>query len=194
MNQLEIQQLVGSTLPNHQVRFAQMYILAWATIAVAASIGAEEQYKGGPVSTQALTLTGTVSAVILTLGIGTEALYAQYGSSKLPCIGSVLKWMSRHRMPERAVHVVVQLLTMTSTGIAFINMHVENWNWQFGFSSCLLILVFIYNVMYVPTLLLTTAAFPLHGNDAKRLLACVHASTPYVWKKSYVEERLMPSA
>lgn len=181
-------------IPKHQTRFAQMYIFAWGTIAVAASIGATDQYRHGPVSTQALTITGTVCSVVLLTGLIIEVLHAQYRTSSAGCVARGLQWMSYHRVPERGVHVVVQILTMTSTGIAFINMHNENWNWQFGFSSCLLILVFVYNVMYLPTVLLTTAAYPLHGPEMQRIADTVHASTAYLWKKCYVEDRLMPSA
>jgi hypothetical protein len=186
--------LVHSTavIPKHQVRFSQMYIVAWATIAVAASIGACDQYQDGPVSTQVLSYTGTVCAGVLLLGIMIEAIEAKR-PTKDKCLDWLFSWMSNHNVPDRGVHIAVQLLTITSTGIAFINMHEENWNWQFGFSTCLLILVFIYNVLYTPSVLLSTAAYQLHKPEWQTILGTAHASTAYVWKKSYVEDRLMPS-
>jgi len=180
-------------IPKHQVRFSQMYIVAWGTIAVAAGIGATDQYKNGPVSTLALSITGTVCAGVLLLGIMVEAIQANKPDED-NCLDYCLQWMSNHNVPDRGVHIVVQLLTITSTGIAFVNMHEENWNWQSAFSTCLLIMVFIYNVMYTPSVLLSTAAYDLHRPEWKKILETAHASTAYVWKKSYVEDRLMPSA
>ena len=184
-----------AVIPKHQVRFSQMYIAAWGTIAVAAGIGATDQYKDGPVSTQVLSITGTVCAGVLLLGILVEAIHAKQAKTRHrdQCLDWFFSWMSNHNVPDRGVHIVVQLLTITSTGIAFVNMHEENWNWQFGFSTCLLAMVFIYNVMYTPSVLLSTAAYQLHEPEWQTILGTAHASTAYVWKKSYVEDRLMPS-
>jgi len=176
-------------IPPHVVRMSQAYIFSWSCVALATSIGAMDQYAGGSLSTRLLGYIGTGCAGILLLGLIIE--YTAHKKAWKP-LDDWLGWMVRHNLPDRGTHVAVQLLTMTSVGIAFVNMHVEEYNWQFGTSVSLLLIVFVYNVMYTPSILVSTAAYNSLPVPFKKVLKLQHDATSYIWKRSYVEDRLMP--
>ena len=180
----------ANDIPAHVVRMSQAYIVSWSCVALATSIGAMDQYSGGPLSTRWLGGIGTFCASILLLGIIIE-----YTAQKKPWkpLDKWLGWMVRHNLPDRGTHVAVQMLTITSVGIAFVNMHVEDYNWQYGTSAALLVIVFVYNVMYTPSILVSTAAYHSLPVPFQDVLKLQYDATTYVWKKSYVEDRLMPS-
>jgi hypothetical protein len=177
-------------IPKHVVHMSQAYIFSWSCVALATSIGAMDQYAGGSLSTRWLGYIGTGCAGLLLLGLIIE--YTAHKKTWKP-LDDWLGWMVRHNLPDRGTHVAVQLLTMTSVGIAFVNMHVEEYNWQYGTSVSLLLIVFVYNVMYTPSILVSTAAYNHLPTAFKRVLTLQHDATTYVWKRSYVEDRLMPS-
>jgi len=183
-------------IPRHLVHVSQAYLFCWTGIALAACIGAGDKYAGGPVSTIWLAYIGTFSAGVLCLGLLFE--YANVRRQKAgngdTCLDRILGKFIRHRIPDRGTHLAVQLLTICSTGIAFVNMHTETWDWQFGMSACLLGMVFVYNVMYTPTILVSAAAYNHMSEPARKVFELVHATTPYMWKDSYVADRLMPES
>lgn len=181
-------------IPPHLVHVSQAYLFCWTGIALAACIGAWDKYAGGPVSTIWLARIGTFSAGVLCLGLLFEYANIRVGSSRKGCLDATIGKIIRHRIPDRGTHLAVQLLTICSTGIAFVNMHTETWDWQFGMSACLLAMVFVYNVMYTPTILVSAAAYNWMDDSARKVFEHVHATTPYMWKDSYVADRLLPAS
>ena len=187
---------MAEPIPRHLVHVSQAYLFCWTGIALAACIGAGDKYAGGPVSTIWLANIGTSCAGVLCLGLLFE--YANFrvhdGEETDTCLDATLGKLIKHRIPDRGTHLAVQLLTICSTGIAFVNMHTETWDWQFGMSACLLGMVFFYNVMYTPTILVSAAAYNYMSTSEKNVFELVHATTPYMWKDSYVADRLMPAS
>lgn len=191
-------------IPAHFVRMSQAYLVAWSGIALAASIGAIDHYADGPDSTKALAYIGIGTGGTLLLAILVETYQEkkpnpERGQTK-PDPGRLalladgfLDWMHRNNLPDRGVHVAVQLLSICSVGLAAVNMHNEVWDWQFGLSCSLMGMVFIYNVMYTPSILVSVAMYNQFPEPMRKVLTAQFLSTSYIWKESYIEDRLMPS-
>jgi len=188
---------VQPAIPAHFVRMSQAYLVAWSGIALAASIGAIDHYAGGPDSTQALACIGAATGGTLLLAILVETYQEKKPNPEPGRVGLIANgffdWMHRNNLPDRGVHVAVQLLSICSVGLAAVNMHNEVWDWQFGLSCSLMGMVFIYNVMYTPCILVSVAMYNSFGTDMQKVLTAEFQSTSYIWKESYIEDRLMPS-
>lgn len=184
---------MSDAIPAHFVRMSQAYLVSWSGIALAASIGALDQYSGGPDSTQVLAYVGIATGSILLFGILVETYMANYTGRIGGLADGFFDWMHRKYVPDRGVHVAVQLLSICSVGLAAVNMHNEIWDWQFGLSCSLMGMVFIYNVMYTPSILVSVAMYNEHPVAMQAVLAAQFQSTSYIWKPSYIDDRLMPS-
>lgn len=184
-------------IPAHFVRMSQAYLVAWSGIALAASIGAIDHYADGPDSTKALAYIGIGTGGTLLLAILVETYQEKKPKEVSGQVGLIANgffdWMHRHNLPDRGVHVAVQLLSICSVGLAAVNMHNEVWDWQFGLSCSLMGMVFIYNVMYTPSILVSVAMYNQFPEPMRKVLTAQFLSTSYIWKESYIEDRLMPS-
>lgn len=178
-------------IPAHFIRASQAYLAAWSGIALAASIGALDRYTHGPDSTVVLGWIGAGTGAIMLLGVLLEA-FGQVNEAR--AIAPLLDWLHAHNVADRGTHLAVQLLTICSIGIASVNMHNEVWDWQFGLSCQLMAMVFIYNVLYTPSILVSIALYNKHPDAVKKVLQEQYKATAYIWKLSQVEDRLMPSA
>lgn len=183
----------GDDIPAHFVRSTQVYLLTWSSLALAASIGALDRYASGPVSTRIFAALGTIICGILLLGFIVEFVMSRRERTD-SAIWSCLNWMHRTNLPDRAVHVAIQLLSIISVSISAVNMHSEIWDWQFGFSATLVAMVLIYNVMYSQAVMVSIAMYNYLEPAVKNTLVEQYKATTFVWKKSYVDDRLMPSA
>jgi len=175
---------------------SQAYLVAWSGIALAASIGALDRYSDGPDSTQVLAHIGVATCSVLLFGILLETYMAKKPNKPEDRVIAhrFFDWMHRNNLPDRGVHVAVQLLSICSIGLASVNMHMEVWDWQFGLSCSLMGMVFIYNVMYTPCILVSVAMYNQFPTQMKEVMNAEFQSTSYMWKASYVDDRLMPSA
>ena len=178
-------------IPHHFVRASQAYLAAWSGIALAASIGSLDRYTHGPDSTVALGWIGAGTGGRMLLGVLLEAFGQR---SKQHAIAPLLDWLHVNNVADRGTHVAVQLLTICSIGIASVNMHNEVWDWQFGLSCTLMAMVFIYNVLYTPSILVSVALYNSLNPEVRAVLGVQYKATSYIWKLSQVEDRLLPSA
>lgn len=179
-------------IPAHFVRITQAYLLAWSSIALAASIGALDRYASGPVSTRVFAIVGTCICGILLLGLLTELVMSQREHTN-NIMWNTLDWMHCHNIPDRGVHIAVQLMSIVSVSLAAVNMHSEVWDWQFGLSATLVGMVLFYNVLYAQAILVSVAMYNHLPEAAQAVVAEQYRATTYVWKKSQVDDRLMAS-
>lgn len=177
-------------VPKHFVLSSQAYLAAWSGIAFTASVGALDKYAHGPTATVALGWVGTATGGILLLGVLVEALANQ---RKATSIIPLLDKLYKHNIPDRGTHVAVQLLSICSVGLSAVNMHNEVWDWQFGLSCSLMVMVFFYNVLYTPSVLVSVAFYNKLSKESQAVLNEQFKATSFIWKLSQVEDRLMPS-
>jgi len=173
--------------PTHLILASQTYLLAWCVIAVIAGIGAVGDYEGGPASTSVFAWIGSIMGCMLFAGIALEI--ADYKSA-IPALSAVLQWLRFKRFGEIGTHIAINLLSICSVGIAAVNMHTENWDWQFGLSCALMVMVFFYNVLYTPCVMVSYAAFPGADDATQKALTLQFRAASYIWKASQVEELL----
>lgn len=177
-------------VPQHFVRASQAYLAAWSGIALAASVGAVDRYTHGPDSTVVLGWIGAGTGGVMLLGVLLEAFGRK---NEKETIAPLLDWLHNNNVADRGTHIAVQVLSICSIGIASVNMHNEVWDWQFGLSCVLMAMVFIYNVLYTPSVLVSIALYNQHNDAVQQILSAQYQATPYIWKLSQVESRLMPS-
>ena len=171
------------------MRASQAYLASWCGIALAASIGSLDKYADGAISTRVLSWIGIVTGGLMLLGVIVEVLGRH---EKVPA--SVLACLFSHDAADRCTHIAVQLLTVSSIGIAAVNMDNTCWDWQFGMSCALMWMVFLYNLAYTPSVLASIATYDKLSQPVRLCLDQQFLATSYIWKKSQVEDRLLASA
>ena len=169
----------------------QIYLFSWLCIALAASIGAIDRFTHGPDSTVVLAWIGTATCSLMLTGILLELLWQRGAGTR---IIPLLDWLHQHSVPDRLTHIAVQILSICSIGIASVNMHLEIWDWQFGFSCTLLGMVFLYNVFYTPSTIMSIALYDYQTPTQRRALEEQIRGCLFIWKDSHIDDRLLPSA
>lgn len=183
-------------IPLHFIRASQAYLAAWSGIALAASIGTIDRYTEH--STHILGWVGAVTGGIMLLGVLIELCGQKHSDEErsgriAPLVDWMLGWLHAKNVADRGTHIAVQVLTICSIGIASVNMHNEKWDWQFSLSCTLMGMVFIYNVLYTPSILVSVSMYNQLSRASQDAIGLQFQSTSYIWKLSQVEDRLMPS-
>ena len=189
----------GAGVPRHFQFVTQIYLVMATLIALAASIGAVAEYESGPKSTLVFASISVACSGILFLSFSVELLYNLCENNKVcecatTCLKPILEKLKNMDVPNKGVHCAVQIVTIGIVSICAIKMHEETWDWQFILCAVLLATVVYYNLFYTPCWLLSIAMYSSLLESEKRVIDETFKSAPFVWKKSYVDERLMPAA
>lgn len=193
---MEDNQPQPATIPRHFVRSSQAYIAAWCCISIAASSGTIDSYRGAVRQTAPLVFAGITVAVstLIALGLLVE-LRACHKEKKISgCLDHLMFKLAGWDFPDKSIHVATNLLSISSTALASIYLYTEVWDWKAGMMLALLIMSFMYNVVYTPSILLSVAAWDKLSDTSRQALGEQFMCTSYIWKKSYVDDRLMPCA
>ena len=189
----------GMTLAEHYINGTRIYLLAWTFISIIASAGAIHDYEHGPTATLWFAAISTYISGSMILAFSMELYFVRNNSKPhdkptgFASIRTFLQYMHDHNVPNHLMHIAIQLLSICSVGLAAIYMHDEKFNWTFGFSCALFIMVLLYNVLYLPTNILDVALFTTMSPEQQVTIQLQYKATPFLWKARYVDDLLEPS-
>lgn len=192
-------------LPRHYINGSRLYLAAWTCIALIASAGAVHDFRhddttGNNTAELAFAITTVSISTIMLLAVVVESVHnynarktaaaKQDKSRTVQTWDEFLNWMHRHNMPNRVLHIFIQLLSISSVAISAIYLHQETYNWHFGLCVALMIMVLLYNVLYLPCHILDVALFTALPPMQKQMVMSNYEQTAFVWKASQANAHL----
>ena len=179
----------------------RVYLAAWMIVALIASSGAVDDFRDDKTTennTAELIFAITTVSIssIMVLCVLVELFYARCysGASQAGILNRLLKWLHANNIPNKVLHVFVQILSVSSVAISAVYLHQENYNWHFGLCAALMTLVLLYNVFYVSSYMLDVALYTQLTETQQKVVEGMVEANEFIWKSSQVDARLAPAA
>ena len=190
-----------NTLPWHYMVSTRVYLFAWMIVALIAASGAVDDFRNDTTTNNTtaeliFAITTVSISSIMVLCVFVELLHARCYSERSQSGGfqRALKWLHDNNIPNKVLHVFVQVLSVSSVAISAVYLHQENYNWHFGLCIALMTMVQLYNIFYVSSYMLDVALYTQLTDTQKEMVRSMVDANEFIWKKSQVDARLAPAA